>query len=70
MWFTPQIRVYEDADGIFQQLHEEIIAEDIVRQRIANGEYETLNFTEDERQLVALTAMNIEQYLIAEPEGG
>ena len=40
MWFTPQIRVYEDADGIFQQLHEEIIAEDIVRQRIANGEYE------------------------------
>ena len=40
MWFRPQIRVYEDADGIFQQLHEEIIAEDIVRQRIANGEYE------------------------------
>ena len=40
MWFTPQIRVYEDADGIFQQLHEEIIAEDIVRQRIKNGEYE------------------------------
>ncbi len=40
MWFTPQIRVYEDADGVFQQLHEEIIAEDIVQQRIANGEYE------------------------------
>ncbi len=40
MWFTPQIRVYEDSDGIFQQLHEEIIEQEIVQQRIANGEYE------------------------------
>ena len=40
MWFRPQIRVYEDADGIFQQLHEEIIEQEIVQQRIANGEYE------------------------------
>ena len=31
---------------------------------------QVLNFTEDEKQWVALTAMNIEQYLIAEPEGG
>ena len=31
---------------------------------------QTLSFTEDEKQWVALTAMNIEQYLIAEPEGG
>jgi hypothetical protein len=40
MWFRPQIRVYEDADGIFQQLHEEIIEQKIVRQRIDSGEYE------------------------------
>ena len=40
MWFNPQERVYEDADGIFQQIHEEMIEEEIVRQRIANGEYE------------------------------
>ena len=39
MWFTPQTRVYEDADGIFQQLHEEIIEEEIIRQRLKNGEY-------------------------------
>ena len=39
MWFRPQIRVYEDADGIFQQLHEEIIEQEIVRQRIDSGEY-------------------------------
>ena len=39
MWFTPQIRFYEDADGIFQQLHEEIIEQEIVRQRIDSGEY-------------------------------
>ena len=39
MWFTPQIRVYEDADGIFQQLHEEIVEEEIIRQRLKNGEY-------------------------------
>ena len=30
----------KDADGIFQQIHEEMIEEEIVRQRIANGEYE------------------------------
>ncbi len=40
MWFRPQIRVYEDADGIFQQLHEEIIEQEIVQQRIETGEYE------------------------------
>ena len=40
MWFRPQIRVYEDADGIFQQIQEELIVEEIVRQRIANGDYE------------------------------
>ena len=28
------------------------------------------NFTEEEKQWVALTAMNIQQYLITEPEGG
>ena len=39
MWFTPQIRVYEDAEGIFQQLHEEIVEEEIIRQRLKNGEY-------------------------------
>ena len=39
MWFMPQIRVYEDADGIFLQLHEALIAEEVVRQRIRNGEY-------------------------------
>ncbi|MCR4758752.1 MAG: hypothetical protein K5705_00525 [Oscillospiraceae bacterium] len=31
---------------------------------------QVLNFTEDEQQWVALTAMNIQQYLITEPEGG
>ena len=31
---------------------------------------QTLNFTEEEKQWVALTAMNIQQYLITEPEGG
>ena len=40
MWFRPQIRVYEDADGIFQQLHEEIVEQEIVQQRITNEEYE------------------------------
>ena len=40
MWFHPQERVYEDAEGIFQQIQEELIEEEIVRQRIANGEYE------------------------------
>ena len=36
----PQIRVYEDADGIFRELHEEIIEQEIVQQRIETGEYE------------------------------
>ena len=40
MWFNPQERVYEDADGIFQQIQEKLIEEEIVRQRIANGDYE------------------------------
>ena len=40
MWFNPQERVYEDADGIFEDLHTELIEEEIVRQRIANGDYE------------------------------
>ena len=31
---------------------------------------QTLNFSEDEKQWVSLTAMNIQQYLITEPEGG
>ena len=39
MWFNPQERVYEDADGIFEELHTELIEEEIVRQRIANGDY-------------------------------
>ena len=40
MWFNPQERIYEDADGIFEDLHTELIEEEIVRQRIANGDYE------------------------------
>ena len=40
MWFNPQDRIYEDANGIFEDLHTELIEEEIVRQRIANGEYE------------------------------
>ncbi len=39
MWFNPQERVYEDADGIFEDLHTELIEEEIVRQRISSGEY-------------------------------
>ena len=39
MWFNPQDRIYEDADGIFEVLHTELIEEEIVRQRIANGDY-------------------------------
>ncbi len=39
MWFNPQERVYEDADGIFEELHTELIEEEIVRQRLNNGEY-------------------------------
>jgi hypothetical protein len=42
MWFRPQIRVYEDADGIFRELHEEIIELEIVQQRLKNGEYEVM----------------------------
>lgn len=39
MWFNPQERVYEDADGVFEELHTELIEEEIVRQRLNNGEY-------------------------------
>lgn len=39
--FLPQRRVYEDVDmNIFYSLHDEIMEEDIVNQRIANGDYE------------------------------
>ena len=31
---------------------------------------QTLNFREEEKQWVSMTAMNIQQYLITEPEGG
>ena len=40
VWFNPQDRVYEDADGIFEELHTELIEEEIVRHRIANDDYE------------------------------
>ncbi len=33
MWFTPQVRVYEDANDIFGTLHEELIAQLIAQQR-------------------------------------
>ena len=33
MWFTPQVRVYEDAGDIYGTLHEEIIAQLIAQQR-------------------------------------
>ena len=39
MWCTPQIRVYEDADGVFQQLREEIIEEEMIRQRLNTGDF-------------------------------
>lgn len=39
--FLPQKRVYEDTDmNIFSSISEEIVAEDIISQRIANGELE------------------------------
>ncbi len=41
MAFLPQKRVYEDVDiNIFHSLQEEIFEEDILRQRIENGEFE------------------------------
>ena len=41
MTFLPQKRVYEDIDyNLFHQLHEEILEEEIIRQRIESGEYE------------------------------
>jgi len=44
--FLPQRRVYEDTDvNIFHSLHEEIIENEIVNQRIENGDYE---FEDDE----------------------
>lgn len=37
--FLPQKRFYEDADvNIYLSLHEEILAEDVILQRIENGE--------------------------------
>lgn len=40
--FLPQRRVYEDTDvNIFHSLQEEIIEENIIKQRIANGDYES-----------------------------
>lgn len=39
--FLPQRRIYEDTDvNIFHSLHEEIIENEIVNQRIENGDYE------------------------------
>lgn len=39
--FLPQRRVYEDTDvNVFCSLHEEIIEENIISQRIENGDYE------------------------------
>ncbi len=41
MNFLPQRRVYEDTDiNIFHSLKEEIIENDIINQRIENGDYE------------------------------
>lgn len=42
MSFLPQRRVYEDTDvNIFHSLREEIIENDIINQRIENGDYES-----------------------------
>ena len=39
--FLPQKRVYEDTDGsLLQALHEELLEESILQQRIENGEYD------------------------------
>lgn len=39
--FLPQRRIYEDTDvNIFHSLHEEIIENEVVNQRIENGDYE------------------------------
>lgn len=44
MNFLPQRRVYEDTDiNIFHSLKEEIIENDIINQRIENGDYELEN---------------------------
>lgn len=41
MNFLPQRRVYEDTEvNIFNSLNEEIIEQDIIQQRIENGEFE------------------------------
>lgn len=41
MNFLPQRRVYEDTDvNIFYSLHEEIIENEIINQRIENGEFD------------------------------
>lgn len=42
MNFLPQRRVYEDTDvNIFHGIHEELIENDIINQRIENGDYES-----------------------------
>ncbi len=39
--FLPQKRVYEDTDGsLLQELHEQLLEESIIQQRVENGEYE------------------------------
>lgn len=40
-WLRPQKRVYEDTEtNLFCRIHEEIIEEAVIAQRIENGEYE------------------------------
>lgn len=47
--FFPQKRVYEDTDvNIYLSFYEEILAEDIAEQRIANGERDPDNFEFEE----------------------
>ena len=42
--FLPQRRVYEDTDmNLYSSLNEEIISEDIIRQRVAAGQFEVEN---------------------------
>ena len=42
MTFLPQIRVYEDTEqNLFCQLHEELIAMDLIQQHMENGDYDT-----------------------------
>jgi hypothetical protein len=40
-WFQPQKRVYEDTEtNLFCRIHEDIIEEAVIAQRIESGEYE------------------------------